>query len=85
MQTQRGVLSGQARLANAALEGIYVLAMHAANVQLQQGLYTSSVEAPERAAALFVLTPQADSLQQVYVHLAQVKRKAKDLLKRGSI
>lgn len=76
MQEQRGTLSGQARLANAALEGVHVLAMHAADVQLQQGLYNPNLESSEGAEALFVATPQADSLQQVYVHLAQVRRAA---------
>ncbi|KAL8439189.1 hypothetical protein Efla_005440 [Eimeria flavescens] len=60
------------RLANAALEATHVLAMHAADLQLQQGHFTTSLENPEGAAALFVLSPQADALQQVYVHLAQL-------------
>lgn len=74
VQAERGILSGQSRLANAALEGIHVLAMHAADVQLQQGHYTPNLENPEGAAGLFVVTDQADSLQQVYAHLAQVRR-----------
>ncbi|CDJ34729.1 uncharacterized protein EMH_0092430 [Eimeria mitis] len=69
---ERGCLSGQGRLANAALESIHVLAMHAADVQLQQGHYSPNIESPEAAETLFVLTPQGDSLQQVYVHLAQL-------------
>ncbi|KAL8273992.1 hypothetical protein Esti_002081 [Eimeria stiedai] len=60
------------RLASAALEGVHVLAMHAADVQLQQGHFTTSLENPEGAAPLFVVCADADALQQVYVHLAQL-------------
>ncbi|XP_026190100.1 uncharacterized protein LOC34623123 [Cyclospora cayetanensis] len=69
---ERGALSGQARLANAALEAIHVVAMHAADIQLQQGLYSPNLESAEATEGLFKLMPGADSLQQVYVHLAQL-------------
>ena len=72
MQVERGALSGQTRLASCALESIYVLAMHAADLQLQGGLYNPSLDAGKGVEALFVATPQGDSVQQVYVHLAQV-------------
>ncbi|CDI80714.1 hypothetical protein EAH_00054950, partial [Eimeria acervulina] len=69
---ERGALSGQTRLASCALESIYVLAMHAADLQLQGGLYNPSLDAGKGVEALFVATPQGDSVQQVYVHLAQL-------------
>ncbi|KAL8430980.1 hypothetical protein ACSSS7_005596 [Eimeria intestinalis] len=71
MLAERGALSGQTRLASAALEGFHVLAMHAADVQLQQGHFTTTAIAIV-AAAVVCAAAAAEAGLYIYAAAAAI-------------